>query len=209
MPAPLNLMGQTFGRLVVLDRSHRDPGQSWKWRCRCECGRIVAVQGSILKAGLTRACQSCANAGGSTTHGLSRSALYGRWQAMKARCGNPNNQQYANYGGRGITVCERWLASFENFAADMGPSFDPSLELDRINVNAGYCPENCRWTDRVTQQRNRRTNHLLTHQGRTQTVADWADELGVKANTLITRIRRGWPAERVLLELANQGGEQL
>ena len=204
MPAPLNLTGQTFGRLVVLDRSHRANGQSWKWRCRCECGRTVTVQGSILKAGLTRACQSCANAASNTTHGLSDTPLYRRWQAMKARCGNPNNKHFANYGGRGIAVCERWATSFENFAADMGPTFDPSLELDRVDVNAGYCPDNCRWADRVTQQRNRRDSHLLTHNGRTLTVVEWAGELGVKPNTLYTRLRRDWPIERVLLELANQ-----
>ena len=92
---------------------------------------------------------------------------------------------------------------FESFASDMGPTFSPELELDRIDVNGNYEPGNCRWVARVAQQRNRRNNRILTFAGRSQTVVEWAEEIGVKANTIQTRLRRGWPIERVLLEIAN------
>jgi hypothetical protein len=132
---------------------------------------------------------------------------------MLARTSQPTHRQWHNYGGRGITVCDRWL-DFEAFAEDMGPTFDTSLELDRIDVNGPYSPGNCRWASRIDQQRNRRNNHRVTWQGRTLTVQDWSEMLGLKPNTIITRLRRGWPVDRamskdvdpsLLLELANGG----
>jgi hypothetical protein len=136
---------------------------------------------------------------GHARHGQHGTPLYGRWHGMRQRTSNPRHRYYSNYGGRGITVCDRWN-SFENFAADMGPTFSPELELDRIDNDGPYSPENCRWATRRQQQRNRRGNRILTLAGRSQSVADWADELGVKANTLHARLYKGWPVERVLTE---------
>lgn len=130
---------------------------------------------------------------------------------MTERTRNPDNSAYHNYGGRGITVCERWT-DFANFAADMGPTFDATLELDRRDVSGGYCPENCRWVTHAEQQRNRRNNHVVNWAGRSLTVQDWSEMLGVNPNTVVYRLRRGWPVERalttgadldVLLEIAN------
>ncbi|MFE7111698.1 hypothetical protein ACFU98_29740 [Streptomyces sp. NPDC057575] len=130
---------------------------------------------------------------------------------MIERTRNPNNGEFRNYGGRGIGVCERWKA-FENFAADMGSEFAPELELDRIDVDGPYAPDNCRWTTRREQQRNKRTNHFVEWRGRRMVVTDWADLLGIKPNTVVHRLRRGWSIDRafttgansqVLLELAN------
>lgn len=202
MPAPLNLAGQRFGSLTVLERSGQDRFKAWIWRCRCDCGTVVNVRGSTLRAGSTSACAPCATSRANLTHGQSKTALYRRWQAMKARCTQPRNKHYANYGGRGIRVCDRWMNSFEAFAADMGSTFAEHLELDRIDVEGDYEPGNCRWADRVTQQRNRRNNVVITHGGQTLTVAEWAELTGLKPNTIVSRMRRGWPAER-LLELAN------
>ena len=121
---------------------------------------------------------------------------------MKARCGNPKNSEYRNYGGRGVSVCVRWR-SFEKFRADMGRLFYSGAQLDRINNNGNYEPGNCRWLRHRAQQRNKRTNHMLMINGVSKTIVEWAEESGLKANTVLTRIRRGWPKSR-LLEIANQ-----
>lgn len=205
MPPRLELGGRRFGRLVAIERSQQDDHGAWMWRCRCDCGTVVTVRAATLQAGRTRACHPCAATDRAATHGMTGTPLYRRWRAMLARTGNPKHADFHNYGGRGITVCERWRSSFESFAADMGPTFSPNLELDRIDVDGDYEPANCRWISHAAQQRNKRTNRVLTFAGRSQSVAEWADELGVKANTIQSRLRRGWPIERVLLELANGG----
>lgn len=204
MPPALDLTGKQFGLLRARSRAGKDKFGAWLWECECRCGKFVRVRGATLNAGKTKACASCARVAVNTTHGMSKTSLYIRWQAMKARTSNPNQSQYHDYGGRGIKVCDQWLASFENFAADMGPTFSPELELDRIDVNGNYEPNNCRWITPADQQLNKRNNHVLSFRGETLTVTEWARRIGAKPNTLTTRIRRGWPTERVLLELANQ-----
>lgn len=138
----------------------------------------------------------------STTHGKSKSPLYIRWRAMRARCQNKKSKHYRNYGGRGIFICERW-SEFENFAADMGGSFIEEMELERKDNNGNYEPSNCIWVSRETQQRNRRSNHLVSIEGVSKTLVEWQEETGIKANTILTRIRRGWPEKRIL-EIANK-----
>lgn len=128
---------------------------------------------------------------------MSQTPIFGRWQAMLARTGNPKSSHYRNYGARGIRVCKRWL-TFENFLADMGPTFADDLELERIDNERGYSPGNCRWATHREQNRNKRTNHRVTWNGRTQTVQEWGEELGIKPNTIITRLRRGWSVDRAL-----------
>lgn len=197
MPAPLELAGKRFGLLTVVARSHKNRHHAWMWLCRCDCGRSVYVQGSTLNTGRTSACSSCATRLSSTTHGQSNTPLFRRWQAMKARTSNKNSAAWRNYGGRGIRVCDEWQ-SYEAFARDMGPTFQPHLELDRIDVNGNYEPSNCRWTTRDQQQNNTRRNHRVTWRGCTLTVTEWADVLGIKPNTLLYRLRRGWSIERAL-----------
>jgi hypothetical protein len=199
MPPRLELTGERFGRLTVVARSHLANG-AWKWTCLCDCGRSVAVNGSVLKAGNTSACASCATAASQTTHGQTGTPLYIRWRSMIDR--TTRLTEWRNYGSRGITVCDRWRHSFEAFSEDMGPTFDVTLELDRIDVNGDYEPGNCRWVTRVEQQRNKRNNHLVTHAGMTLTVQEWGEKLGIKPNTIITRLRRGWSVPRALA-LAN------
>jgi hypothetical protein len=128
-----------------------------------------------------------------TTHGLSGHRLYRVWRGMIARCSCPAANDYDIYGGRGIRVCDRWL-SVANFVADMDGSFRPGLLLEREDSNGHYTPENCRWATATEQMRNRSNNHLITHNGRTMCLAAWAEELGLKADTLDKRVRR-WGAE--------------
>jgi hypothetical protein len=123
---------------------------------------------------------------------------------MKARCSNPNGQEFHNYGGRGIAVCDRWQNSFESFFADMSEGFFEGAEIDRKDTNGNYEPGNCRWVTDKEQQRNKRTNHLLTIGEETMTLIEWEEKTGIKANTILIRIRRGWPKSR-LLEIANEG----
>lgn len=126
-------------------------------------------------------------------------AEYKAWEAMKDRCRNPNNSEYPNYGGRGIGVCAAWAESFAAFLADMGPRPSGKHSIDRIDSNADYFPLNCRWATTKQQARNKRTSHLLTLNGKTQTVADWCEEIGLKYNTVAERIRRyGWTVEQAL-----------
>lgn len=123
-----------------------------------------------------------------------KSATYIAWESMRSRCNYSRGPTYRHYGGRGITVCARW-SSFANFLADMGERPD-WMTLDRIDNDGPYSPENCRWTTRKVQAQNRRTAHLVTFRARTQTLMEWCEEFGLTYNTVVYRLRRGWPPER-------------
>jgi hypothetical protein len=197
----LNLTGQKFHKLtVVQEADHRAAGRYWL--CRCECGNTAVIKQTALRRGATKSC-GCLKAemltARNTTHGLSRTREYNIWQRMKARCNDPGNKDYDRYGGRCFKVCERWMDSFENFYADMGPK-PRGRSLDRYPNNDGdYEPGNVRWATQSQQCRNKANNRLLTHSGVTLCVADWADRLGVKFSVLNDRINRyGWSIERAL-----------
>jgi hypothetical protein len=122
---------------------------------------------------------------------------YQSWISMRQRCQNPNHTAYANYGGRGIKVCERW-SSFEDFLADMGERPE-GCSLDRIDGDGDYEPGNVRWASSKTQSRNwRDANNLVTFDGRTQPLASWSEEFGIEHHTLQYRLRAGWSAEKAL-----------
>lgn len=124
------------------------------------------------------------------------SAEYEAWRSMKARCKRP--EQYPNHAGRGVAVCERWASSFEAFLVDMGPRPGRGYSLDRIDGSGNYEPGNCRWATASQQARNKRTVALLTFDGESMSIADWADRLGIKRNTITMRLRSGWSTERAL-----------
>jgi len=122
---------------------------------------------------------------------------YVAWDHMKSRCTNPGHKQYESYGGRGITVCDRW-ADFAAFYEDMGPRPTELHTLDRRDNDRGYSKENCRWATRTEQNRNHRANRMISYQGKTQCVAAWAQELGVADSVIRVRLARGWDTERIL-----------
>jgi hypothetical protein len=122
---------------------------------------------------------------------------YSAWLHMRERCFNPNNSRYARYGGRGITICERWNA-YENFSVDMGLRPSPQHSIERINNDGNYEPSNCKWATRKEQQQNIVHARLITFNGQTLCLSEWARRLGSCAGTLTGRIKRGWPLERVL-----------
>lgn len=129
-------------------------------------------------------------------HGWSRTRIYKLWHGMKSRCQDKNNSAYHRYGGRGITVCKRWQ-KFMNFLKDMGLPPD-GHQLDRIDNNGAYSPENCRWATPLEQGQNQRTNRLITYDGQTKTVAAWARETGIHSTSITGRIKSGWPIEAAL-----------
>jgi hypothetical protein len=124
-------------------------------------------------------------------HGLSHTPIYGRWKGMKRRCYTPTTKYYYNYGGRGIKVCERWH-TFVNFYADMHKEFREELELDRIDNNGDYSPENCRWSTCKENSRNKRTNRIY----RGETASEAGLRIGGNTNIVINRLRKGWSTER-------------
>ena len=130
------------------------------------------------------------------THGMANSATYRVWSGILSRCKTASASGYANYGGRGIGVCERWL-SFENFISDMGEKPD-GMSIDRINSDDDYSPDNCRWASRKEQNRNQRDLLYLTLNGKTQCASAWSEELGINAGTIRSRIRYGWSDDRIL-----------
>lgn len=120
---------------------------------------------------------------------------------MKTRCTNPNYDKYQYYGGKGIKICDEWMNSWDMFcewAENNG--YDDTLTLDRIDPNGDYCPSNCRWVSRKEQANNRSSNKLLTYNGHTKTLQEWAEEVGLDADTISQRLRSGWDVERALTE---------
>lgn len=132
----------------------------------------------------------------SLTHGLSKSKVYKAWCAMRERCYNPRCGSYKDYGGRGIGVCERWV-KFENFFADMGHPPD-GTSIERRDNRKGYEPSNCFWATRKMQQNNTRRNKILVYNGRSMTLTQWAEEIGLLRDTLRDRLRNGWTVEKAL-----------
>lgn len=193
----IDLTGQKFGRLTVIERSDVKK-KDIHWVCKCDCGNITIVNGMKLKTGRTKSC-GCFRVELQTTHGLSKHPLYEVWHSMNQRCDCPSSGGYYNYGGRGIVVCEEWKNDFLSFFEwSIRNGWQPDLTIDRVDVNGNYEPGNCRWATRKEQANNRRTNHHLTYKGKTQTITDWAMELGITSNTLCERLNSGWTVERAL-----------
>jgi hypothetical protein len=199
--------GERFGRLVILRRDFSyapNKAEHARWICQCDCGVSVSVRGTGLRSGETKSCGCLARELSSqrgrtilTKHGKANTPEHRCWKGMRDRCLSPRHRLYPRWGGRGITICPEW-DDFMVFYRDMGPRPSPNHSLDRIDNDGPYAPGNCRWATRSEQQRNTRRNTLLTYQGRTMPIRAWADETGIHPNTLSSRIKKGWPPDRVL-----------
>ena len=216
MSALKNLCGQKFGRLMVISRgdNHILPsGQSQTmWNCICDCGNTVKVNTGNLKSGRIVSC-GCYNqevrcSRNHRTHGDSETRLYNTWNKMKARCLRASNPSYHRYGGRGIKVCDEWKDNFETFKDwALRSGYNDTLTLDRIDVNGDYEPTNCRWTTIKVQENNRTDNVVVKYEGKSQTLAEWAEEYGLKYTTFYRRIERGWDFEDALtIPVRKRGG---
>src|SRR6266496_181615 len=170
MPFKSNLIGKKFGRLFVESKAPSKYKTSY-WNCRCDCGVTKTVQSSALIQGATKSCgclqremvtaRKFKHGHNTRANGALSSRTYQSWLSMIQRCTNQNLKCYKYYGGRGITVCERWRQSFENFIEDMGER-PPGLSLERINNDGHYEPSNCKWATRAEQHRNQRHGNRYT-----------------------------------------------
>lgn len=190
--------GNVYGKLTVIEFTEIR-GEAM-WLCRCECGNSSKVAGSDLRKGGTKSC-GCLRA---SQGGGYKTPEYTTWKEMKRRCYNPRNSQYHLYGGRGITICDRWRTTFVNFLADMGKKPSPQHSIDRIDNDGNYEPANCRWATKMEQSHNSRKVRLITYNGETLCLREWARKVGITHRTLSVRLRRGWTTERALTTPAIQ-----
>lgn len=200
-----HLDGKRFGRLLVVCRDSKSTNRQTVWACKCDCGNEVLVSHGSLTTGNSKSC-GCLRADTVRAMRLShghrtgrrRSPEYTVWQCIKERCYNPRNKRYGDYGGRGISVCKRWLDSFEHFLSDIGPRPSSEHSIERRDNSGNYDPENCVWATRRQQGRNKRNNIRLKLDGETHTLVEWGEIKGIPYSTLHYRVRKGWNDLRVL-----------
>lgn len=198
-----DISGQKFNKLTVVAFSHIGSNGYSFWKFKCDCGKSIRFNASRVWRGLKKSCgcswaeaQSIAQ----TKHGCKYKRIYRIWHGMKSRCTNAKHHAYDRYGGRGVKICRRWL-TFTNFYKDMGEPLSNEHTLDRINNSKGYSKNNCRWATKVEQNRNSRGNASYTFKGKTQCIAAWADEYGLRRSILYDRLRRTpgkWSIEQAL-----------
>lgn len=191
MPKFFDLTGQRFYRLTVVSR-HPDNTLNGipRWNCLCDCGKGTVVQGGHLKNGHTRSC-GCLRVDVTSSHQMSRTPEHIAWSNIKQRCLNPNDSGHDNYGGRGITMCDRWRDSFENFYADMGPRPSDTHSIERRDVNGNYDPENCYWATAIEQANNKRNNVYHEFEGVRYTETELCRKLNITVQSLRYYLNQG------------------
>jgi hypothetical protein len=199
--------------LTVTAYAGLDGGKNAQWHCDCDCGATAVVRGSRLRSGVTASC-GCLRTNPAARVGVVRGdgstsaeglALYATWTAMRARCLSEAHPSYPRYGGRGIAICDRWLESFDDFVADMGPRPFKDAELDRRENDGPYSPDNCRWSTSKDNSRNRQNARVLDTPFGPMPMWQAAETFGLSANTLGGRLHRGWPASRLFEPLQRPG----
>jgi hypothetical protein len=213
----VDLTGQRFNRLTV--RAYLSGGA---WQCECECGGSAVTTGTKLKSGHSKSC-GCLKAERAANrlrhHGLMddghRHPLIDTYANMMSRCGNESDAAYDRYGGRGITVCDRWAngedgkTGFFCFVEDMGPRLSRLHSLDRVDNNGPYSPENCRWATKKEQARNRRSNRTIEHDGRHIAISEYCERTGLNFQAVNSRLSKGWSIERAITAPMRRGGRGL
>jgi hypothetical protein len=165
-----------------------------RWIFVCDCGTEHEANGADVRSGVTLSCPQCARERirvSTVTHGMSSTAEYRIWKGMRARCYNKEEAGFANYGGRGITVCAKWLDSFETFISDMGMRPSGKHSIDRKNNNGNYEPGNCRWATKAQQNSNTRRTYRILFGGTEKTMAELSKETGIAVTTLYARYAKG------------------
>lgn len=202
-----DLQGQKYNLLTVVEKTTKRSGGSVVWKCICYCGNETEASSGNLRSGHTKSCGCHKSKTSSNTltslatkHGHGKtgkvSRTYSTWLHIQDRCNNPKNDSYQNYGGRGITVCDRWR-EFSNFLEDMGER-PKGTSIDRINVDLGYCKTNCRWATDKVQHNNKRGNRKYTYKGETLTISQLSEKYGIDRAKLSYRLKSGWDIEQAL-----------
>lgn len=197
----IDITDKKFNRLTAVKVVGKKKNRIY-WLFRCDCGKEKAIQSAHVKSGATESC-GCLSVENATKHGgctrRGKTAEYNTWCAVRSRCLNPNDACFAEYGGRGITICSRW-ASFSNFLKDMGKKPTHKHTIDRIDNAKGYAPNNCRWATPTEQSRNMRSNRNLTVKGETLCAAAWADLWGVPRPTVYYWLAKCLTTEEMYLK---------
>jgi hypothetical protein len=197
----LDIAGKKFGRLLALSVIHQKG--KVKWKCLCDCGKEHIAKGSSLINGDIKSC-GCYNKevtyARTVTHGMTRTAEYRTWSGIIQRATYTNKPYSKRYADRGITVCDSWRHSFEQFYKDMGARPSPEYSIDRINNDGNYEPSNCRWATRIEQCNNRSNSVFAEINGERKTITEWARIKNIRASIIYRRINRGWsPIEAIML----------
>ena len=194
------MINERFGRLIVISQGE---SRNWRtyWKCKCDCGKEIEVMGKLLRNGGTKSCgclRGEKRGNQLRTHGMSESRIYNIWTIMKERCLKKYSTSYKNYGNRGIKICEEWL-KFENFYKwSLENGYTEILEIDRINVNGNYEPNNCRWVTTKENANNRRNSRYITIEGITKTIRQWENEYNICPGTMSARVKSGWTGKKLL-----------
>lgn len=201
-------VGDRYGRLVVVGPPDNVVPARSRWPCRCDCGEIQQVTERALIRGSTRSCGCLQreSARNRKIHGRAGTMEYRVWRAMLDRCTNPRSQSYADYGGRGITVCDRWQ-TLDDFIADMGDRPD-GMSIERIDNDGPYSPDNCRWATNTEQHRNTRRTKRLTFRNETRCLVEWAQITGINRTTISQRLAKGLSIEDALTQPVGPTGRK-
>lgn len=196
-----NIEGKRFGRLIAIENVGKNKQGRMLWKCKCDCGNTIVTTITHLTTKQTLSC-GCLRKEKvtrlNTKHGKTNTRLYKIWDSMKQRCYNHNAKNYKNYGGRGIKIYNKWLNDFESFYNwSMENGYKDTLSIDRIDGNKDYEPSNCKWSTRKEQNNNRRNNKLITYKGKTKTIAEWSNELGISYDVIKYRINKKWSIEDI------------
>lgn len=196
----IDITGNKYGLLTVIERVPNAKGGITRFRCLCDCGNETIVRGSNLKSGAVKSCGCQLWKNPSSTHRMSKTRIYGIWSSMRQRCSNKNLPSYKNYGGRGISVCDEWNNSFEAFNEwAMSNGYEEGLSIERIDNNGNYCPDNCKWITKSGQANNRRMNKHIEYKGEIHNLSEWCNILGISYSLVHNRMNKlGWSFERAV-----------
>lgn len=197
----IDLTGQVFERLTVISFEKRVNRVSL-FNCICICGNTKLLSSNTLLMGKTKSCGCLKKeimSKTKSTHTKTKHPLYTIWCAMKRRCYNQNVKDYPNYGGRGISVCDKWLNDFQAFYDDMFFNYDKGLTIERINNNGNYEVSNCKWVSRKIQNRNKRTVNKIEIDGEFKCLSEWAEIYKINLKTVSNRFYTlGWDIRKSL-----------